>query len=87
MDETAIYTMIGEDGFIRLVAAFYRQVPGDAILGKMYPPHELGAAEKRLRDFLMYRRSAISRSAATPGCAHGTCHFRSIGPRATTGCG
>jgi hemoglobin len=55
MDETAIYSMIGEDGFIRLVAAFYRQVPDDAILGKMYPPAELAAAEKRLRDFLIYR--------------------------------
>jgi hemoglobin len=55
MDETAIYGMIGEDGFIRLVAAFYRQVPGDDILGKMYPPEELAAAEERLRDFLIYR--------------------------------
>jgi hemoglobin len=55
MDETAIYSMIGEDGFIRLVAAFYRQVPADAILGKMYPPGELAAAEQRLRDFLIYR--------------------------------
>src|ERR1700733_4381922 len=55
MDETAIYSMIGEDGFIRLVAAFYRQVPDDAILGKMYPPDELAAAEKRLGDFLIYR--------------------------------
>lgn len=55
MDETAIYSMIGEDGFIRLVAAFYRQVPDDAILGKMYPLAELAAAEKRLRDFLIYR--------------------------------
>jgi hemoglobin len=55
MDETAIYSMIGENGFIRLVGAFYRQVPGDAILGKMYPPGELAAAEQRLRDFLIYR--------------------------------
>jgi hemoglobin len=55
MDETAIYAMIGEEGFIRLVAAFYRQVPDDDILGKMYPPGELAAAEQRLRDFLIYR--------------------------------
>lgn len=55
MDEAAIYSMIGEDGFIRLVAAFYRQVPQDDILGKMYPPAELAAAEQRLRDFLIYR--------------------------------
>ena len=55
MDESAIYQMVGEDGFIRLVAAFYRQVPQDDILGKMYPPDELAAAEVRLRDFLIYR--------------------------------
>jgi hemoglobin len=54
MDESAIYQMVGEDGFIRLVAAFYRQVPQDGILGKMYPPGELAAAEERLRDFLIY---------------------------------
>jgi len=55
MDESAIYQMVGEDGFIRLVAAFYRQVPQDEILGKMYPADELAAAEVRLRDFLIYR--------------------------------
>ena len=55
MDETEIFPLVGEDGFTRLVAAFYRQVPHDDILGAMYPPHELAAAEKRLRDFLIYR--------------------------------
>ncbi len=55
MDETEIYSAIGEDGFTRLVAAFYRQVPGDPILGPMYPVGEFEAAEQRLRDFLIYR--------------------------------
>lgn len=55
MDETEIFPLIGEDGFTRLVAAFYRRVPHDDILGAMYPPHEIAAAEKRLRDFLIYR--------------------------------
>lgn len=55
MDETEIYQRIGEDGFARLVAAFYRQVAQDEILGAMYPPAELAAAEIRLRDFLIYR--------------------------------
>jgi hemoglobin len=55
MDESAIYQMVGEDGFIRLVAAFYRQVPQDEILGKMYPAEDLAGAEERLRDFLIYR--------------------------------
>ncbi|HEV3483042.1 MAG TPA: globin [Candidatus Acidoferrales bacterium] len=55
MEETEIYSIIGEEGFTRLVAAFYRQVPHDDILGAMYPRNELQDAEQRLRDFLIYR--------------------------------
>ena len=55
MDEAAIYSIIGEEGFARLVGVFYRQVANDDILGAMYPPGELAAAEIRLRDFLVYR--------------------------------
>ena len=55
MDEAAIYSLIGEEGFARLVGAFYRQVPHDDILGKMYPAEDLAGAEQRLRDFLIYR--------------------------------
>lgn len=55
MDEPDIYAMIGEDGFARLVGAFYRQVPSDDILGPMYPAHDLAGAEERLRDFLVGR--------------------------------
>lgn len=55
MEDHEIYAAIGEDGFRRLVAAFYRQVPSDPILGPMYPPHDLAGAEERLRDFLVGR--------------------------------
>jgi hemoglobin len=55
MQEAEIFTIIGDEGFARLVGAFYRQVPQDDILGKMYPSHDLAAAEQRLRDFLIYR--------------------------------
>ncbi len=55
MDETEIYSIIGEEGFTRLIAAFYRQVPQDDILGKMYPEEDRAGAEQRLRDFLIYR--------------------------------
>ncbi len=55
MDDGQIYDAIGEDGFERLVAAFYRQIPGDDILGPMYPPDDLEGAEQRLRDFLIGR--------------------------------
>ena len=55
MDDSEIFQAIGEEGFARLVAAFYRQVPGDDILGPMYPPEDLHGAEQRLRDFLVGR--------------------------------
>ncbi|MEQ1758805.1 MAG: globin [Vicinamibacterales bacterium] len=55
VEDYELYAAIGEDGFRRLVAAFYRQVPTDSILGPMYPPHDLAGAEERLRDFLVGR--------------------------------
>src|SRR3954451_19919941 len=55
VDELDVYGMVGEEGFARLIAAFYRQVPGDEILGPMYPPDDLAGAEQRLRDFLVGR--------------------------------
>ena len=55
MDDQQIYAAIGEDGFHRLVAAFYRRVPGDDILAPMYPAADLAGAERRLRDFLVGR--------------------------------
>jgi hemoglobin len=55
ISEGEIYGQIGEEGFSRLVAAFYRQVPADDILGPMYPADDLHGAEERLRDFLVGR--------------------------------
>jgi hemoglobin len=55
LDDTQIYDAIGEEGFERLVALFYRQVPTDSILGPMYPKDDLAGAEQRLRDFLVGR--------------------------------
>ena len=55
LHEGNVYSRIGEEGFQRLVAAFYAQVPGDDILGAMYPKHDLAGAEQRLRDFLVGR--------------------------------
>lgn len=57
-DETQISSVcptIGEDAIARVVAAFYRRVPTDDLLGPMYPPQELAEAEAHLRDFLIYR--------------------------------
>lgn len=55
MEEHEVYAAIGPDGFERLVAAFYQQVPADEILGPMYPADDFGGAQQRLRDFLIYR--------------------------------
>jgi hemoglobin len=55
VDDQEIFPLIGEDGFVRLIAAFYRQVPHDALLGPMYAARDLAEAEARLRDFLIYR--------------------------------
>lgn len=53
--EEDVYQQIGEEGFTRLAAAFYRQVSSDDILGPMYPKHDMAGAEERLRDFLKFR--------------------------------
>ena len=55
ISEGEIYAQIGEEGFARLVAAFYRQVPADEILGPMYPADDLPGSEERLKDFLVGR--------------------------------
>ena len=55
LDEGQVYARIGEEGFARLVRAFYAQVPGDDILGPMYPAEDMEGAEARLRDFLVGR--------------------------------
>jgi len=55
MDEGGVYGAIGEEGFSRLTGGFYAQVPADDILGPMYHGSDLDAAERRLRDFLVFR--------------------------------
>lgn len=55
MQEQDIYQVIGEEGFARLVGAFYQQIPGDDILGPLYSTRDLAGAEQRLRDFLISR--------------------------------
>ena len=67
MEETDIFPLIGEEGFTRLVASFYRQVPEDDILRVMYPKEDLEGAEQRLRDFLIYRFGGPERYIAQRG--------------------
>ena len=67
MEIEEIYGRIGEEGFARLVGAFYAQVPGDEILGPMYPKHDLQGAETRLREFLIGRCGGPPRYAEQRG--------------------
>ena len=53
--DTHVYSVIGEEGFRRLVAGFYRRVPTDDILAPMYPKRDMAGAEERLRGFLIQR--------------------------------
>ena len=53
--DTRVYEVVGDAGFERLTAGFYRRVATDDLLGPMYPKHDLTGAEQRLRDFLVQR--------------------------------
>ncbi len=55
LEEQRIYEIVGDEGFTRLVAAFYRRVPEDPLLGPMYPQQDWAGAEWRLRQFLIQR--------------------------------
>lgn len=65
--EFDVFAQIGEDGFARLVRGFYAQVPGDDILGPMYPAEDMAGAETRLRDFLVGRFGGPTRYIAQRG--------------------
>lgn len=56
-----IVPTLGEEPIAALVAAFYRQVPGDDLLAPMYPAADLDGAEERLRDFLVQRFGGSAR--------------------------
>jgi hemoglobin len=55
LSENNLAAVIGVEGIARLVAAFYRQIPADDLLGPMYPAEDLAGAEERLRMFLVFR--------------------------------
>lgn len=55
VNEQEIFAELGEDGVARLVAAFYRRVKPDDLLGPMYPADDWEGSEERLRDFLLFR--------------------------------
>jgi hemoglobin len=66
-DPHTVFDLIGEEGVTRLVRAFYEQVPTDEVLGPMYAHSDLGEAERRLREFLIYRLGGPDRYIAERG--------------------
>ena len=46
---------IGERRLRDMVAAFYRKVREDNVIGHLYPSDDWAGAEKRLADFIVYR--------------------------------
>lgn len=50
-----IFEQLGEDGIAAVVAAFYRRVRVDDLIGPMYPEDDWQGSEQRLRDFLVFR--------------------------------
>jgi len=52
---SSVYGLIGDAGFERLCAAFYRQIPTDELLAPLYPLEDLAGAEHRLKSFLIFR--------------------------------
>jgi hemoglobin len=50
-----VFDAVGEPAIHALVAAFYRDIASDDVLGPMYPREDLAGAEQRLRDFLIER--------------------------------
>lgn len=56
MDEISdLYSQVGEEKLRSMVAAFYRRVRTDDLVGTLYPADDWEGSEKRLADFIVYR--------------------------------
>ncbi len=58
---TEVFDQLGEEGIAAFVAAFYRRMKGDDLIGPMYPADDWEGSEKRLRDFLVFRCGGSAR--------------------------
>ncbi len=61
MTEAEVMKSCGESGIREMVAAFYRRIKTDDLIGPMYPPEEFAAAEERLAEFLLFRLGGSTR--------------------------
>lgn len=50
-----LYAQVGEEKLRAMVAAFYRRMRSDDLIGPMYPQDDWEGSEKRLADFIVYR--------------------------------
>ena len=55
MTEAIVIEQLGEEGIASMTGAFYKRVQRDELIGPMYPDSDWEGAEKRLRDFLIFR--------------------------------
>ncbi len=56
MDEISqLYSAVGEARLRQMIAAFYRLMRMDDLIGPMYPSDDWEGSEKRLADFIVYR--------------------------------
>lgn len=53
--EKRVADEVGADGIAAMVAAFYRRVKDDDLLGPMYPDDDWEGSEDRLKMFLKFR--------------------------------
>jgi hemoglobin len=67
MNEAEVIEICGENGIRRMVAAFYRRVRTDDLIGPMYPEHDWEGSEERLAEFLLFRLGASTRYLETRG--------------------
>jgi len=67
MNEADVMKSCGEDGIRRMVAAFYRLMRTDDLLGPMYPQDDWQGSEQRLADFLLFRIGGVPRYLETRG--------------------
>ena len=56
--EADVVKACGESGIRAMVAAFYRRVPNDDLIGPMYPDDDWKGSEERLAEFLLFRLGA-----------------------------
>ena len=67
MNEAEVMEICGENGIRQMVAAFYRRVRTDDLIGPMYPENDWDGSEERLAEFLLFRLGASTRYLETRG--------------------